>query len=130
VGDAEAGAAGSGAGRPVHALVTDIDNDLLSGFSVAQLTARVQECLARLATAYGSRPSRACMGQRPCGCGCIEACPTLRFSMPGFSMPAECSPPRIVTLTTVFGAGSGSVAGMKRRILHARTRVGTEVLLP
>jgi len=49
VGRAETGAAGSGAGRPVHALVTDIGNDLLYGFSITQLTAWVDECLARLA---------------------------------------------------------------------------------
>jgi hypothetical protein len=36
-------------GRQVHALVTDIGNDLLYGFSVTQLTAWVDECLARLA---------------------------------------------------------------------------------
>ena len=49
VGDAEVGRAGMGDGRPVHALVTDLGNDLLYGFSVTQLTAWVDECLARLA---------------------------------------------------------------------------------
>jgi len=49
VGRAEMGRAGMGDGRPVHALVTDLGNDLLYGFSVTQLTAWVDECLARLA---------------------------------------------------------------------------------
>jgi hypothetical protein len=49
VGRAEVGHAGMDDGRPVHALVTDIGNDLLYGFSVTQLTAWVDECLARLA---------------------------------------------------------------------------------
>jgi S-adenosylmethionine hydrolase len=38
-------------------------------------------------------------------------------------MPAEVPAPRIVTLTTDFGAGSGYVAEMKGRILHARVPV-------
>jgi len=38
-------------------------------------------------------------------------------------MPAQLPPPRIVTLTTDFGAGSGYVAEMKGRILHARAPV-------
>jgi len=38
-------------------------------------------------------------------------------------MPAERSPPRIVTLTTDFGTGSGYVAEMKGRMLHARAPV-------
>ena len=35
--------------RPVHALVTDIGNDLLYGFSVEQTAGWVRECLRRLA---------------------------------------------------------------------------------
>jgi S-adenosylmethionine hydrolase len=38
-------------------------------------------------------------------------------------MPAQLPAPRIVTLTTDFGAGSGYVAEMKGRILHARAPV-------
>lgn len=39
---------GVGDGRPVHALVTDIGNDLLYGFSVEQVAEWVRESLARL----------------------------------------------------------------------------------
>lgn len=39
---------GVGDGRPLHALVTDIGNDMLYGFSVEQVAAWVRESLARL----------------------------------------------------------------------------------